>query len=81
MYLREEKLKAVEPFIKYDKSPASVIRELGYPRRATLYAWYKNTWRMDAACHRPAPIADTPKIRSRPRSIISSGMAGASLAR
>lgn len=41
MYLREEKLKAVEPFIKYDKSPASVIRELGYPCRATLYAWYK----------------------------------------
>lgn len=41
MYSREEKLKAVELFIKYDKSPASVIRELGYPCRATLYAWYE----------------------------------------
>lgn len=41
MYSREEKLKAVEPFIKYDKSPASAIRELGYPCRATLYAWYE----------------------------------------
>lgn len=29
MYSREEKLKAVELFIKYDKSPASAIRELG----------------------------------------------------
>ena len=41
MYSREEKLKVVEPFIKYGKSPASVIRELGYPCRATLYAWYE----------------------------------------
>ncbi len=40
MYTREEKLKAVELFIRYDMSPASVIRELGYPVRATLYAWY-----------------------------------------
>lgn len=36
MYSREEKLKAVELFIRYDKSPASVIREIGYPCRATL---------------------------------------------
>lgn len=41
MYSREEKLKVVEPFIKYGKSPASVIRELGHPCRATLYAWYE----------------------------------------
>lgn len=41
MYSREEKLKAVELFIKYDKSPASAIRELGYPCRATLYAWHE----------------------------------------
>lgn len=54
MYSREEKLKAVELFIKYDKSPASVIRELGYPRRATLYAWYEeylaNGCRMPSTC-------------------------------
>lgn len=41
MHSREEKLKAVELFIKYDKSPASVTRELGHPCRATLYAWYE----------------------------------------
>ena len=41
MCSREEKLKVVELFIKYDKSPASVIRELEYPCRATLYAWYE----------------------------------------
>lgn len=40
MYSREEKLKAVELFMKYDMSPTSVIRELGYPVRATLYAWH-----------------------------------------
>lgn len=41
MYSREEKLRAVELFIKYDKSPTAVIREIGYPCRATLYAWYE----------------------------------------
>ena len=39
MYSREEKLKAVELFIKYDKSPASAIRELGYPSQELLGAW------------------------------------------
>lgn len=41
MYSREEKIRAVELLIRYDLSPASVIRELGYPRRATLYAWHE----------------------------------------
>lgn len=40
MYSREEKVRAVELFVEYDMGPASVIRELGYPARATLYAWY-----------------------------------------
>lgn len=31
MYSREEKVRAAELFVKYDMSPASVIRELGYP--------------------------------------------------
>lgn len=55
MYSREEKLKAVEPFIKYDKSPASVIRELGYPRRATLYAWYEEY--LAKGCRMPSTSA------------------------
>ncbi len=36
MYSREKRLKAVELYIKYDKSAADVIRELGYPDRHTL---------------------------------------------
>ncbi len=40
MYSREEKLKAVELLIKYDMSPASMIREIEYPCRATLCAWH-----------------------------------------
>lgn len=40
MYTREDKLKAVELFIKYDFSPQSVINELGYPKsRMTLCKW------------------------------------------
>ncbi len=41
MYSREDKLKAVELFIKYDFSPQSVINELGYPCRASLHSWYQ----------------------------------------
>ena len=40
MYSREKRLKAVELYIKYDKSAADVIRELGYPDRHTLRSWY-----------------------------------------
>ena len=38
---RPLKLKAVEPFIGYDFSPQSVIDELGYPCRGSLYNWYE----------------------------------------
>lgn len=36
VYSREDKLRAVELFIKYDLSPQSVIDELGYPCRGPL---------------------------------------------
>lgn len=42
MYPPEEKLKAVKLFLKYDRSCASVINELGYPDRSTLYLWVKD---------------------------------------
>lgn len=41
MYSREDKLRAVELFIKYDFSPQSVIDELGYPCWGSLYSWYE----------------------------------------
>ena len=41
MYSREDKLRAIELFIKYDLSPQSVINELGYPCRGSLYNWYE----------------------------------------
>lgn len=41
MYSREDKLRAVELFIKYDFDPQSVINELGYPCRGSLYNWYE----------------------------------------
>lgn len=41
MYSYEDRLKAVELFIKYDYSPAAVIHELGYPKsRTSLYGRY-----------------------------------------
>lgn len=40
MYSREERLKAIELFIKYDRSAATVIHELGYPSFNLLPRWY-----------------------------------------
>ena len=41
MYSREKRMRAIELYIKYEKSPADVIRELGYPDRKMLGKWYK----------------------------------------
>lgn len=42
MYTEEKRMKAVELYIQYHFSAAAVIRELGYPDRKTLPAWYKD---------------------------------------
>ena len=42
-YTRDVKLKAVQLYIKYDKSPAAVRYELGYPTRSCLYRWYQES--------------------------------------
>ncbi len=41
MYSREKRQKAVELYIKFGKSAAAFIRELGYPDRKTLRMWYR----------------------------------------
>ena len=41
MYSFEEKMKAVNLYIKYHHKAAPVIRELGYPDRHMLAKWYK----------------------------------------
>lgn len=41
MYSREERLKAIELYIRYERSAASVIHELGYPDPRMLAKWYK----------------------------------------
>jgi transposase InsO family protein/transposase-like protein len=40
MYSREKRLKAIELYIKYDRSAATVIHEIGYPSRKLLPKWY-----------------------------------------
>ena len=45
MYSREEKIRAVEVFIRYDLTPASVIRELEY--QATFSFMTRLVERMD----------------------------------
>ncbi len=40
MYSREERMKAIHLYLKYDYCIAGVIRELGYPNYRTLKKWY-----------------------------------------
>jgi putative transposase len=41
MYSYEDRIKAVELYIKYDLCAADTVRELGYPNRKMLVRWYK----------------------------------------
>jgi transposase-like protein len=40
MYSREQRMTAIKLYIKYDKSIADVICELGYPVGKSLTTWY-----------------------------------------
>jgi len=42
MYSREERLRVIDLYLKYDKCVADVICELGYPDRKTLISWYND---------------------------------------
>ena len=41
MYSYDERVKAVNLYIKYGKSAAATVRELGYPNKKSLVLWYK----------------------------------------
>lgn len=40
-YSRQQRERAVDLYIKYERSAADVIHELGYPSRTILYVWYR----------------------------------------
>lgn len=41
MYSYEDRIKAVQLYIKYDKSAAATVQKLGYPSRKNLKLWYR----------------------------------------
>ena len=41
MYSYEDRFRAVELYIKLDKSVRSTIRQLGYPTKNSLKGWYR----------------------------------------
>lgn len=57
MYSYEDRMRAVQLYVKYGKRTAAVIRELGYPSRKNLPRWYRAY----------IEAGDLPK-RSRPKS-------------
>lgn len=40
MYSYEDKMRAIELYLRYDRSAAAIINELGYPNRHTLRLWH-----------------------------------------
>lgn len=40
MYSCEDKMRAIELYLRYGRSAAAVVNELGYPNRHTLRLWY-----------------------------------------
>jgi len=41
LYSYEARMRAVRLYVKYGRSPAATIRELGYPSRGMLRCWYR----------------------------------------
>lgn len=39
-YSREQRDRAVDLYVKYERCAADVIRELGYPSKGALLSWY-----------------------------------------
>ncbi|MDA3950214.1 MAG: IS3 family transposase [Spirochaeta sp.] len=54
MYSYEDRMRAVELYIQYDRSAAATIRELGYPSRKGLDRWYQE-YEKSGDLHRSFP--------------------------
>ncbi len=42
MYSKKDRIKAIELWLDYEKSTATVIRELGYPSKRMMAVWYQD---------------------------------------
>ena len=62
MYSYDERIKAVELYIKYGLRAATVIRELGYPDRHSLAMWLATWIREEFPEERPFCRAGSPLV-------------------
>ena len=64
MYSYEERLKAVQLYIQYDKSYASIFRELGYPPSShSIKLWYKE-YEKTGGLHKSCSSANSHFLRT-----------------
>jgi hypothetical protein len=54
MYSYKDKKKAIELFVRYDRSCAAAINELGYPCRQQFLSWYREFLENDGEVGRSA---------------------------
>ena len=55
MYSYEDRVRAVKLCIKYDKSAAATVHELGYPSRKNLRRWYSTYVETGCLPEKPRP--------------------------
>lgn len=63
MFSLKERQKAVELYIKYGRSAADTVRELGYPTKPTLRRWHREYMSEEGLCRllsgaRQEPVKD-----------------------
>ena len=69
-YSKEQRDRAVDLYIKYERCAADTIRELGYPSRGALWTWYKDRLeeeRTGVPSRRGNATGATATGRNRPR--------------
>lgn len=68
MYSYEDRIRALKLYIKYGKSAAATVRELGYPSRKNLHRWYRTYIETGGLPERP-PSTQKYSIEQKQRAV------------
>ena len=64
-YSKEQRDRAVDLYIRYERCAADVIHELGYPSRGMLPVWYRERLEEECAAPRTRQASETHHARAR----------------
>lgn len=70
MYSYEDRIRAVQLYIKLGKRVAATIRQLGYPNKNSLKNWHREYLGVPVACGQGVPLADDRLLRRNGRELV-----------